>query len=105
MTTSSNKRQKRSVCCPHCGLLTHQRIKSWLCQKNPSRFPEEEAVVAVEDRMGEDPKESNDEEVVTGTDMATNNISDKNKENHEERRAAQVPDFILTGKKQANYVG
>jgi hypothetical protein len=33
-TTTSNKRQKTaSVGCPHCGLLTHQRITSKLCKK------------------------------------------------------------------------
>jgi hypothetical protein len=42
-------------------------------------------VVVVEDtRMGEDPKQSNNEDVVkqaTGTNTATNNIDNENKEN------------------------
>jgi hypothetical protein len=32
-TTTSNKRQRRSIGCPHCGFLTHRRITSKLCQK------------------------------------------------------------------------
>jgi hypothetical protein len=38
-TTTRNKRRKTSVGCPHhCGLMTHQRITSKLCRKNPSRY-------------------------------------------------------------------
>jgi hypothetical protein len=85
MTTTSKKRQKgTSNGCFHCGLPAHGRITSRLCWKNPSRFAEEKVVLAAEDKIGKDPKQSNDEEVarqVTGTDIATNNTNhDKKKE-------------------------
>jgi hypothetical protein len=89
-TTTSNKRQKTSNACSNCGLLTQQRSTSQLCQKNPSRFAEEEVVVIAEDKMGEGQRRSNDEEVakgITGSDAVTNNHKKENKEHKGKKKS------------------
>jgi hypothetical protein len=72
-----------------------------LCQKNPSRFAEE-VVVAAEDKLGKDPKQSNNEEVarqVTGMNMATNNNNNKNKEKEGKKKGC--PSCRLSTHRQA----
>jgi adenine-specific DNA methylase len=102
-TTTSNKRWKTDIGCPHCGLLTHRRITSKLCRKSPSRYREEE-LASVED--GADvPGPCNDEVVRRGkaSETTTNNNNDNN-EMTTRTRDAQVADFILTGAQQVNDV-
>jgi hypothetical protein len=60
-TTTSNKRKRRTVGCPNCGMLNHKRITSKLCLKNPNRCTEEE-LASVKDIAT--PTDRSNEEVV-----------------------------------------